>query len=170
MGLSIQEQLLKAGMVDKQQVKKAEHEKRIKNKKKKKGQPPSEDREQTRLKQQQAELAQQDRTLNAERHQLAQRKADQAAAKQLIKTNRLTIEEGETAYHYVDGGGKIKRILVGPDVADKLSVGRMGLAMHDGDLVLLPAETVVKILKRDKDSILAYNDPAKTKDDYPSDW
>ena len=32
MGLSIQEQLLKAGLVDKKQVKKADHEKRIKNK------------------------------------------------------------------------------------------------------------------------------------------
>ena len=37
MGLSIQEQLLKAGMVDKKQVKKAEHDIRMKNKKKKKG-------------------------------------------------------------------------------------------------------------------------------------
>ena len=36
MGLSLQEQLLKAGMVDKKQVKQAEHEKRVQNTKKKK--------------------------------------------------------------------------------------------------------------------------------------
>ncbi|RLB76524.1 MAG: DUF2058 domain-containing protein, partial [Deltaproteobacteria bacterium] len=34
MGLSLQEQLLKAGVVDNKQVKQAEHEKRVQNKKK----------------------------------------------------------------------------------------------------------------------------------------
>lgn len=169
MGLSIQEQLLKAGMVDKKQVKKAEHEKRIQSKKKKKGGGVADNSAAIRLQQQQAEKAKQDLKLNAERNQQAQRKADQAAAQQLISTNRLAVEEGDVVYHYV-AGGQIKRISVDQTTADNLAEGRLGLAMHHKDIVLISADTVEKVLKRDKDLILAYNDPDQPEDDYPTDW
>ena len=170
MGLSIQEQLLKAGMVDKKQVKKAQHEKRVESKKNQKGGGPSEDSTRLRLQQQQAEQAKQNQKLNAERNLQAQQKADQAAARQLIESNKLPIEEGGVTYHYLGLDGKIKRISVQQDVADKLSEGLMGLAQYKSDLVLLTAETVMKVLQRDKDSILAYNDPAEIEDEYPADW
>lgn len=170
MGLSIQEQLMKAGLVNEKQVKKANHEKRVQNKKKKKGGGPSENSERVRLQQQQAEQAKKDQELNAERNRQAQRKADLAAAQQLIESNRLPLEEGAVVYHYVGDGGKIKRISVTQDVADKLANGLMGLAVYKRDLVLVPAETVAKVLERDKDLIVTYNDPAQAEDDYPTDW
>lgn len=169
MGLSLQEQLLKAGLVDKKQAKKAAHEKRVERKQKQKGRGAADDGEKKRRQQQQAERAEQDRKLNAERAQQAQRKSDQAAAQQLIATNRVPVEEGDVVYHYV-AGGQIKRISVTQDTADKLAEGKMGLAMHDRELVMVPAETVMKVLKRDEDAILAYNDPAEVEDDYPTDW
>jgi uncharacterized protein YaiL (DUF2058 family) len=169
MGLSIQEQLLKAGMVDKKQVKKAEHDKRMQVKKKRQAGNFLENKDSLRLRQQQAEQAKQDLKLNTERNQQAQLKADQAAAKQLIETNQSPVVEGDAVYHYVDGG-QIKRISVSQDIADKLSDGRLGLVRHKRDFVLLPAETVLKVLQRDKDLILAYNDPAHIDDDYPTDW
>jgi len=165
MGLSLQEQMLKAGLVDKKQVKKADHEKRIKHKKKRKGGGGNLESEKERLLQQQAERAQQDRKLNAERVQQAQRKADQAAAQQLIQINLSPVEEGDVLYHYVVAS-QIKRISVHQDIADKLSQGRVGLATHNEEVVLIPAETVMKILKRDARLILAYNDPAQIEDDY----
>ncbi len=169
MGLSLQEQLLKAGVVDKKQVKQAEHEKRVQKKKKKKHGTPSEDSAKVRLQQQQSEQAKHHQKLNAQQNQQRQRKANQAAAKQLIKSSQLPREEGDVAYRYV-AGGKIKQISVTQDVADKLSEGRLGLAMGDKDVVLIPAETALKVIKRDEDSILLYNDPAQVDDDYPSDW
>jgi len=169
MGLSLQEQLLQAGLVDKKQVKKADHEKRIKNKKRRKGGGSAEEREKQRLKQQQDERAKQDRKLNAERNQLAQQKSDLAAAQQLIETNRLAVKEGDAVYHYV-AGGRIKRISTQQDIVDKLVDGRLGLSLYHGELVLIPSETVAKILQRDKDSILSYNDPAEMEDEYPTDW
>jgi hypothetical protein len=170
MGLSLQEQLLKAGMVNQKQVKKAQHEKRVENKKKKKGGVSSEESARIRLQQQQAEQAKQNQKLNAERNLQSQQKADQAAARQLIASNKVRLEEGDVTYHYVGADGKIKRISVQQDVADKLSDGLLGLALHNSDLVLLAAETVKKVLQRDNDSIVAYNDPAEVEDDYPSDW
>lgn len=169
MGLSIQEQLLKAGMVDKKQVKQAQHEKRVQGKKKKKYGAPAEDSSKLKLQQQQAEQARQDQLLNAERNRLAQQKADLAAAKQLIETNRLSVEEGDVVYHYV-AAGQIKKISIDKASADKLSRGVTGLAMYDDELVMLPADTVVKVLLRDRDLILAYNDPAEIEEDYPTDW
>jgi len=169
MGLSLQEQLLKAGLVDKKQVKKADHEKRMKNKKKRKGGDTSVDSDRQRLQQQQAERAEQDRKLNAERARQVQQKADQAAAQQLIASNRLPVEEGDVVYHYV-AAGQIKKIAVQQTVADKLAEGKVGLAIFDGELVLVPSETVAKVLQRDQKAILAYNDPAATDDDYPTDW
>ncbi len=170
MGLSIQEQLLKAGLVDKKQAKKADHEKRVKNKKKRKLGDSFEDRDKLRLQQQQAERAKQDQKLNAERNQQAQQKADLAAAQQLVAANHIAVEEGDDNYHYVDAAGKIKRIQVQQDIADKLANGRLGLALHNEETVLVTAETVTKVLKRDKDLILAYNDPAEIEDEYPTDW
>ncbi|MEA3465845.1 MAG: DUF2058 family protein [Thermodesulfobacteriota bacterium] len=169
MGLSLQEQLLKAGLVNKKQLKKAEHDKRVQNKKKKKAGVTTSNAATNKLQQQQSEQAKLDRKLNVERRELAQRKADQAAAQQMIKLNQLALEEGDVVYHYVDGG-QIKRILVSQNIADKLSEGAMGLAVCQEDIVLISDETVIKVLKRDKDSILAYNDPTLIEDDYPTDW
>lgn len=169
MGLSIQEQLLQAGLVDKKQAKKADHEKRVKNQKKRKGRISADDGEKQKLQQTQAKRAEQDRQLNLERNQQAQRKADLAAAQQLIATNRIPVEEGDAVYNYV-AGGKIEKISLPQDIADKLAEGRIGLAVHNGEPVLIPVETVTKVLQRDEDSILIYNDPAQIKDEYPTDW
>lgn len=169
MGLSIQEQLLKAGLVDKKQAKKADHEKRVKNQKKRKGRAPTEDSEKQRLQQQQIERAEQDRQLNAERNQQARRKADLAAAQQLIATNCSPIETGDAVYHYV-AAGEIKKIALPQVIADKLAAGRIGLAMHNGEPVLIPVDTVTKVLQRDEESILVYNDPDQPEDEYPTDW
>ncbi len=172
MGLSLQEQLLKAGLVDKKQLKKAEHDKRVQNKKQKKGGGTIADAANAganKLQQQQAEQAKLDHKLNVERRELAQLTADKAAAQQMIERHQVALEDGDVVYHYVDGG-QIKRISVSQDIADKLSEGGMGLAVYHESIVLVPDETVIKVLKRDKDAILAYNDPAQIEDDYPTDW
>ena len=59
MALSLQEQLLKAGMVNEKQVKKAQHDKRIEDKKRKKKGGSSEVSASARLQKQQAEQAKQ---------------------------------------------------------------------------------------------------------------
>lgn len=169
MGLSLQEQLLKAGLVDKKQVKKADHAKRVKNMQKRKVGEAFEDRDALRLQQQRAEQLKQDQRLNAERNQQAQQKADRAAAQQLIEANRLPLEEGEVAYHYV-AGGKIKRLAVSQETADQLGAGRLGLALYKDEPVLITADTVNKVVQRDQDAILAFNDPNQSEDDYPTDW
>ena len=171
MGLSLQEQLLKAGLVNEKQVKKAQHDQRVQNKKnkKKKGGAPTQPNAEQKLKQRRAQQAEQDRQHNEQRRQQEQRKADQASAKQMIEANRQPLKEGDEAYHYVDANGQIERIYITGQAADQLADGKMGLALFDGEIVLIPAETVVKVLARDKESIVSYNDPSEV-DEYPEQW
>jgi uncharacterized protein YaiL (DUF2058 family) len=170
MGLSLREQLLKAGVVDKKQVKKAEHEKRVQGKKQKKGKgtAPVENRGKQLLQQQQAEQNRLNLQRNAERQQQEELKAKLAAAKQLIEQNKRTLEEGYEAYSYIDGG-KICKLYVKEAVADQLASGKLAVARFNDDRVLVPAEIAVKVMERDETAILIYNDPAED-DGYPDEW
>lgn len=173
MGLSLQEQLLKAGLVNQKQVKKAEHELRVQKKKGKKGQKgaqPNSNDAKERLKKQRAQQAEQDRQLNRNRLEQEQQKADLAAAQQLVQVNGEKLEQGDIAFHYVNGNGQIERLHVTQQVADQLASGTVGVAEHSGEYVLLPANTVAKVLQRAAQLIVAYNDPNEMDNDYPSEW
>lgn len=170
MGLSLQEQLLKAGLVNQKQVKKAEHDKRVQKKKGNKGAQPNSDEAKERLKKQRAQQAEYDRQLNRARLEQEQEKAAMAAAQQLIQANGEKLEQGDVAFHYVSACGKIERLYVTQQVADQLGSGTVAVADNAGEYVLIPAETVTKVLQRDAQLIVAYNDPNEVDEDYPSDW
>jgi len=170
MGLSLQEQLLKAGLVNQKQVKKSEHDKRVQNKKnKKKGAPSSNDAAE-RLKKQRAQQAERDRELNRQRLQEKKQQEDAAAAQQLIEKNRTKIEWGDVAFHYVSGSGQIERLDVTQEIADQLGSGAVGVARYGDESVLVCADTVAKVLQRDADLIIAFNDPADAEDEYSDEW
>lgn len=166
---SLQDQLLKAGVVNKKQAKQAAHSKRVEKKKGNKGQGGPLDAEaKARLKKQREEQAAADRQRNIERQQQEKLKADQAAAKQLIAASQQPLEEGDEPYSYVDCG-KIKRFYTSNDVADRLEAGKIALARYQSKLVLIPVATALKVMARDETAVLVYNDPA-TAVDYPEDW
>ena len=83
---SLQEQLLKAGIVDKKKAKQVEQEKRKKAKQANKGQPQiNETKEQA--KKALAEKSERDREINRQREAAAEVKAIAAQIKQLIEVN-----------------------------------------------------------------------------------
>lgn len=170
MGLSLQEQLLKAGLVNQKQVKKAEHDKRVQKKKGKKGAQTTSDDAKERLKKQRAQQAEHDRQLNRERLEQEQQKENHAAAQQLIQKNRTKIEPGDVPFHYVTGGGQIERLYVTREIADQLGTGVLGVAVYSGENVLVSADTIAKVLQRDESLIVAFNDPSEVDEDYPSEW
>lgn len=170
MGLSLKDQLLNAGVVNKKQVKKADHDKRVQGKKNRqgKGAGPVENKGRKLLQQQQAEQAKRDQQLNAERQQQEELKVQLAAAKQLVEQNRRPLESGDETYSYVDGG-KIRKLYVKDSVADLLESGKLAVARSSNDIVLIPADIAIKVLQRDESLILIYNDPAEA-DEYPEEW
>ena len=152
---SLQDQLLKAGIVDAKKAKKLVKEKRKETKSQPKGHARvDEAREQARRSQE--EKAERDRALNRQLQAANEKKAIQAQIVQLIKMNRIERAGGDTPYQFVDGK-KIKKIHVSARLLDELSRGRIAIARLEGGYELLPAAAAKKIIERDESAIVLLN-------------
>ncbi|MFV2005616.1 MAG: DUF2058 domain-containing protein, partial [Gammaproteobacteria bacterium] len=133
-----QDQLLKAGLVTKKQVQKAQQDKNRKNKqlRSKKEKPVDE----TKLKTQQAaaDKAKRDRELNKRKQDQARQKAISIEINQLISNNCLTRDENcETVYNF-EHNKKIKRIYVDTEMKQQIINGKLGIARIEGRYELVP--------------------------------
>lgn len=157
---SLQEQLLKAGLADAKQAKKG-----------RKGKPSSKAKKSQRglelseaaiaAQQKAAEKAERDRVLNLERKAEADRKALDAQVNQLIEQNRISREDAEDVYHFVDEG-KVRSLLVTPALREQLSKGGLEIVRFGGGYELVPAEAAEKIRVRVPERIVA-GPPAEQK-------
>ena len=153
---SLQDQLLKAGMVDAKKAKQLSKEKRKAAKKQPKGQVQvNETREQ--VKKAAAEKAERDRQINRQNQDVAEARGLAAQIKQLIEMNRIGREGGETAYQFPDGN-KIKKIYVTPQLLAQLSKGRIAIVAYNGAYELVPAPVALKIQQRDTSHVLVLNE------------
>ncbi len=152
MALSLQEQLLKAGVVDQKKAKQIKQDQRKQARQQPKGQI-SVNEAAERVQQARAEKAEKDRQANLERTREAEKKALQAQVRQLIETHRIGRRQGDIAYQFVDGT-KIKKLMVTQAVFDQLTRGQVGIARY-GDLYeLVPRVVADRILQRDTDAIV----------------
>nr|WP_320017011.1 DUF2058 family protein [uncultured Desulfobacter sp.] len=157
MGLSLQDQLLKAGIADKKQAKKANQEKRVKRKKNKgKKKTPEPEINQTR----QAQLAQAklSRELNRQANQEKEKQEKLVQVKQLIEENHLDLSKYEAPY-YFKVGKKIKKIYVNDDITQKLGRGQLAIVTLDSVYEIVPAKVARQIVDRDPDSLVVLHKP-----------
>ncbi|WP_372747330.1 DUF2058 domain-containing protein [Litorivivens sp.] len=152
---SLQEQLLKAGIVDEKKAKQAKKEKR-KAAKQAKGQTQVDESKAAAL-QARAEKAERDRELNRQRQAAAERKAVQAQIDQLITTNSIDRRGGEVAYQFVDNK-KIKKLLVTDAIQAQLTRGQIAIVALQGRYELVPAAVAEKIRQRDESRVLVLHD------------
>lgn len=145
---SLKDQLLKAGLVSQQQVKKAAHEKR-KNKDGVRNDTAGADA----ARRAQAEKAERDRELNRKRQEDTERKANAAAIKQLIEANRLDKGAGEIPYNFTDGS-RISRIYVTPEIHAQLVKGALCLARLGPRYELVRPDVAEKIHARDPSRVI----------------
>jgi len=172
---SLQEQLLKAGLVDKNKLNKAKKEKQ-KQAKAGRNSGDRKDPGQTQAQQQKKQKQQRDRALNQQKHQQIGQKALNAEIKQLIETNRVDRQGGEVAYSFVDGK-KIRKIYVTEALQKQLIEGRLGIARYQrGGILafeLVPAAIAEKIAARDEKSVIYKNksaDQSSQEDDGYADY
>ena len=152
---SLQDQLLKAGVVDSKKAKKITKEKRKEAKRQPKGhEAPDETREQVRRAQ--AEKAERDRELNRQQQALNEKKAIQAQIIQLIKMNRIERSSGDVPYQFTDGK-KIKKIHVSSQLQNELIRGRVAIVRLGEGYELVPAPAARKIMQRDEQSVVLLN-------------
>ena len=164
---SLQDQLLKAGIVDQKKAKQIKQEKRKEAKSRPKGQVQV-DENKAQARRSMADKAERDRELNRQQRADAEKKAIQAQVIQLIRMNRIDRRGGDVAYQFTDGT-KIKKIYVTAKLQDELSRGRLAIARLEESYELLPAAAAQKIMQRDHESIVLLNsaDQGQVDDDDP---
>lgn len=159
-GNSLQEQLLKAGLVSEHRLKETRSDKR-RAVKQSGGRPPAADAEARRTATEaQAEKARRDRELNRQRQEEAARRARENDIRQLIHAHRVVREGGDVAYNFTDGT-TLKRVYVNRDQHARLVDGRLALVRQDTFYELVPAEIVARLCDWDPGLILVHNQPAQ---------
>lgn len=159
MGNSLRDQLLKAGLVSKQNVKQVRADKRKKTKQTG-GKDQASEEYRLHARQIAAEKAQRDRELNLKREEEARRKALENELRQLVHANRLPRRDGEMPYNFQDGDN-LKRIYVTAEQKSALATGRIALVRQDTGYEVIPAEIAEKVLSRKPDLILVFNRPGQ---------
>lgn len=159
MGNSLQEQLLKAGLVSEQKVKQVRSDQRKKSKQTG-GKDRSEEENRSRVRQAAADKARQDRELNLKRLQEARRKAEENELRQLIHSHRLPRRDGDAPYNFQDGGN-LKRIYVTAEQKTALAAGKVALVRQDNGYEVIPLEIAEKVLARRSDLVLVLNRPGQ---------
>lgn len=169
MGNSLQDQLLKAGLVKQQQLKQAKSSKRKQQLQRGKGKAdPAEEQRRLEAEKAQAQKAERDRELNRQRNEEARLKALENEVRQLIHENRLVRDRAEIAFNFTDGTA-LKRLYVTADQQRGLVGGKLALVRQDAFYELVDAEVAGKIRERDASRILVQNaasDEEEADDDY----
>ena len=156
MGNPFQDQLLKAGVVTKQQVKKAQSA----SKKKKKEQRSKKEKivDETKIKAQQVikEKAERDKELNKRKEEQAKQKAISAEIDQLIMANQIKrSDECEIIYNF-EHRKKINRIYINTDMKQRIIDGKLGIARIEGRYELIPKLIAEKIQKRNEKRVILF--------------
>lgn len=164
---SLQDQLLKAGLVDKKQVKQVNKEKRKQTNVTRRSADVVVDEVKQQAEQARLEKAERDRDLNRQRDQELNNKAIAAQIKQLVDNNRQP-KGGDVEYNFTDGK-HIKKIRVQPDIQQQLIRGQLAIVKSAGEYELVPRIIADKIAVRDAACIVVANVKAANdnKDDDP---
>ncbi|WP_318442414.1 DUF2058 domain-containing protein [Photobacterium leiognathi] len=146
--LSLQEQMLQAGLIDKKKLKKA-------GKSSKKSRTQAKEAKAAVEANRQAQL-EKDKELNRARDEEAKAKELASQIKQLIEMNRLDRKEGDIGYNFTDGS-TVKKIYVDKTMQDQLVNGRLAIARYQDGYEVIPAGVADKITLRDEQSIVVNN-------------
>ncbi|MDY0221801.1 MAG: DUF2058 family protein [Desulfobacterium sp.] len=160
MGNSLREQLLKAGLVDKKQMSKAKHDKRISNQKPKgQKQPVAQPVEDSVTREERLAYAERNRELNRLRELERKKRESAAQVKQLIKDNRLTQKErdDDEPFYFVVGK-KVKKMFLSQKISNDLTNGRLAIANLDGRFEIIPESAARQIAERNQKALVFFND------------
>lgn len=172
MSLSLQEQLMKAGLADKKKSQQINKEKRKKAKIKRTQKREEVDETKLAVEQQLEEKKNKDRQLNKQSKEAAEKKAIAYQILQIIELNKLDIKNGDIAFNFTHNN-VIKRIYIDTKTQTNIQAGRLAVVKYKEGFEVIPMPAAEKIAQRDE-SIVVYvsenknnNDTATTEED---DW
>jgi hypothetical protein len=162
---SLQEQLLKAGLVDKNKLQQANKEKQKRSNQARKSAGKSAaarvDPKKAAAEKRHAERVARDRALNDKKKQAAEQKAIAAQVRQLIESNKVERKNSEIPYSFVYRK-KIKKMYIGETEKNALASGRLAIVtlviQNEGRrFELVPMEVARKIAERDPETVIELN-------------
>lgn len=145
---SLQDQFLKAGLIDKNKAKLIHQDKTKQKKVERRTGSESVDEARLAALEVQRKNAERARELNAQRDAAAAEKAVFAQIVQMVQTNRQSKGVGDITYYYTHGT-KIDKIYVSAEVQKHLTAGRLVIVCVDGKTELVPRIVADKIAERD---------------------
>jgi uncharacterized protein YaiL (DUF2058 family) len=151
--VSLQEQLLKAGLVDKKKAKVVNQEKSKQQKIDRRTGTQSENESRQAALDAQRQQAERARELNAQRDAAAAAKAVAAQIAQMVQQNRQPKGNGDIAYNFTLGT-KIERIHVSEKVRDHLVAGRLAIVAQGTSFELVPRAIADKIAERAPEQVV----------------
>jgi uncharacterized protein YaiL (DUF2058 family) len=154
MANSFGDQFLKAGLVNKTQLSKAQKSKKKQEKLRNKQKIEVVDEAALAARQAAEDKAARDRELNRRQKEEAERRAIQAQVRQLVELNRVPRDDGELGYNFQDGKA-IRKIFVTEAMHDKLARGLLAIARLDDGYEVIPSAVAEKIMLRDTSCIVS---------------
>jgi hypothetical protein len=162
--LSLQEQLLKSGLVSAAQAKSVKSDKRKQTQQQRKNKLEVVDEAKELAQKAQAEKIERDRELNQLRQQQEEQKQLAAQIKQIIELNRLPRDPEGLAYNFTYDN-KVKRLYVSEAMRDQIAEGRLAIVKLGTNFEVVPAEAAKKIQSRDTASVIVFNEQNKITDE-----
>jgi uncharacterized protein YaiL (DUF2058 family) len=153
---SLQEQFLKAGLIDKKKVNKANQEKSQQKKVERRTGTQAVDEVRLAALETQRKNAERARELNAQRDAAATQKAIMAQIVQMVQQSRQSKGKGDIAYNFTHDN-RIKRIYVSAAVQANLIAGRLVIVCQGENSELVPRVIADKIAERDATMVVRVN-------------
>ncbi len=165
------EQFLKAGVVSKQQVQKAQQDKHKKKKQQHNNKKiKSDNTAQLKITKEAEEKAARDRDLNKKKREQAKGKALSAEINQLILANKLNRDEGCDISYNFEHQNKVKKIYINSEMKQQLVKGTLGIARIEGIYELIPLAIAEKIQQRNAKRVVIFEEEIKDENDPYADF
>jgi uncharacterized protein len=150
---SLQDQLLKAGLIDSKKAKNIQKEQRKQTKVQHKTKEKAVDPIKAAAEEARLQKLQKDQALNVQRNEQAHRKAIVAQINQLISLNKQP-RSGDISYNFTDGK-TVKKILINAALQKALLNGQLAIAKLGDGYELVPYKVADKIIERDGSFIVS---------------
>lgn len=162
MALSLQEQLLKAGLTDNKKVKQAKKEKHKQVKLQQKQKVVTKNEASVAAEQARRDKQQKDRELNQQAKSIADKKAVLAQIKQLIDINKQPKDNGDIPCNF-SHDNVIKRLYVNQTTRNRISQGKLAIVSAATGYEIVPMPVADKIALRDESVVVYRADLAEQK-------
>ncbi|CNI61890.1 DUF2058 domain-containing protein [Yersinia mollaretii] len=149
--LTLQEQMLKAGLVSSKKMAKVQRTAKKSRVQAREARESVEENKKAQL--------ERDKQLSEQQKQAALSKEYKAQVKQLIEMNRINISKGDIGFNFTDNN-LIKKIVVDKTTQAQLISGRLAIARltvdnkAENEYAIIPASVADKIAQRDANSIV----------------